>query len=308
MTTKIALTGGTGFVGAALLEAFLATGAEIKALARTPSKLAEWNDRITILEGDLDDTGALQSLSADCDVFIHCAGVTHVRDDTDFKKINVIGAQQAAQAAKNAGARMIHLSSMSAREPSLSPYAASKRASEAAVADAGAVALRLPAIYGPRDMATLPFFKLVKAGLAPEPATPAPARASILFVSDAADAVLRAADGTVRAGVYEVGDDRETGYSWTEIGEILGEVLGKSPRKVRAPRPILKAYHAIARRMALMTNKTPDVRTGQINEFFHTDWVAGSPLFNDAASWRPAHTLKEGFAKTAQWYQEHGYL
>ncbi|MEL7491767.1 MAG: NAD-dependent epimerase/dehydratase family protein [Pseudomonadota bacterium] len=308
MNKKIALTGGTGFVGAALINAFLDGGAEIKALARTPSKLSDWKDRVSIVEGDINNPDALGQLAQGCDIFIHCAGVTHVRDDDDFHAINVDGAKEAARAAANAGAKMVHLSSMSAREPSLSPYAASKRASEAAVAEANAISLRLPAIYGLRDTATLPYFKLVKAGLAPEPATQSPARASILFVEDAAAAVARAADAALTPGVYEVADDRPQGYSWTEIGETLGAVMGKKPRKIRAPRPILSGYHAVARRAALLMGKTPDVRTGQIREFFHTDWVARDPLFNDAASWAPAHSLKEGFAKTVQWYQEHGYL
>ncbi|MHA7870933.1 MAG: hypothetical protein ACX939_01145, partial [Hyphococcus sp.] len=54
--------------------------------------------------------------------------------------------------------------------------------------------------------------------------------------------------------------------------------------------------------------RAPSVRTGQINEFFHPDWVARERLFNEAAGWRPATPLAEGFAKTALWYQERGLL
>lgn len=312
MTKKIALTGATGFIGAALIDLFLSKGLRLKALAREPSRLAGFGDKIEVVEGNLENDRALASLAADADVFVHCAGVTHARRDEEYFAVNRDGALNAAKAAASVNACLVHLSSLSAREPSLSAYAASKRASEdvafEATSESSCVVLRLPAIYGPGDMATLPFFKLIKRGIAPQPATATPARASILYVRDAASAVLTAVENPPANGFYEVNDSAAEGHSWTEIGETLGEVMNKSPRKIRAPRPIIAAYHSLAIASARLFNRVPDVRTGQINEFFHTDWVARDNLFGAATGWAPQYSLKEGFAKTVHWYQENGYL
>lgn len=306
---KAALTGGTGFVGAALMDLLLETGWDVAALARDPARLPEAGEQARVVRGALEDEAALADLAAGADVFFHLAGLTHARRAEDYRRVNVAGARLAARAAAAAGAKLVHASSMSARRPDASPYAKSKLESEAAVAEAGGDwrALRLPAIYGPRDMATLPFFKLVKAGFALAPKTEPPARASILYVADAAGALLAGA-GAAAGAVYEVGDERPDGFSWREIGTILGDVLDVRPRALAVPRPAIAAYHGLARAIEGALGKGPSIREGQINEFFHPDWTARENLLSDACGWRPKTPLQEGFAKTARWYQENGLL
>jgi nucleoside-diphosphate-sugar epimerase len=201
---------------------------------------------------------------------------------------------------------------MSARLPEVSPYAQSKFDSEAATLEAGGanavVVLRLPAIYGPRDMATLPYFRMIKAGLAAEPATRHEARASLLHVEDAAAAIVTALVEAPPGRVYEVGDDRPDGRSWGEIGATLAGVLGVKTRRFRAPRALLEVWHGAARLGAAVSGKAASVRSGQLNEFFHPDWVARDDMLSAATRWRARIPLEEGFAKTARWYQEKGLL
>lgn len=306
--TLVAVTGGGGFIGAALVDRLLEDGVKTRLLARTPSKIARARD-VEIIKGDLDDDAALDQLADGADRLIHLAGVTHARRADDYQRVNVEGARRAAAAAAKAGALFVHASSMSAREPLTSAYARSKRDSETAVAAASGrwIALRLPAIYGPGDRATLPYFKLVRRGLALEPGTPTPARASILFVDDAADALISAARAPTGA-VYEVGDEAEGGRSWTEIGAALGGAFGVHPRTIRAPKTFVAIAHAAVRAGEAAFGKTPSVRAGQINEFFHPDWTARDNLLNAAIGWRPETALAEGFAKTVRWYNEQGWL
>lgn len=310
MSKRAAVTGGTGFVGAALIERLQDDGWSVAALARNRAKLPD-NILIDIVEGALDDEAALKNLARGADVFFHLAGVTHARGREDYRNVNVTGATRAARMAREAGARFIHASSLSARRPDVSPYARSKRDSEEAVANAAVenwLALRLPAIYGPRDKATLPYFKLVKAGFALEPKTAAPARASILYVRDAARALIAAAQSDLSGAVLEVGDEEPEGRPWTEIGAILAETLGREARAIRVPRPMIAGYHSLLRSIEGVLGSEPSVREGQINEFFHDDWVARENLLSDACGWRPETPLKEGFAKTVRWYQEHDLL
>ena len=305
-----AVTGGTGLIGAALIDLLLAEGWSVAALVRDPRRLVRESD-VRVVKGDLGDKGALKELAEGADAFFHFAGVTHARAPGVYRAANVDGAANAASAAAEAKAAFIHISSMSARKPEASAYARSKLDSEAAVREASGAnpwrALRLPAIYGPGDYATLPYFKLIRAGFAMEPRTSTPARASLLYVTDAAAAALAAIDAPANA-VYEVGDDAPEGRPWSEIGQSLGAVLGKSPRRMRIPRPVVSALHGVTIAFESMTGKPASVRPGQAREFFHPDWVARENLLSDACNWKVKTPLKEGFAKTVLWYQENGLL
>lgn len=307
---RAAVTGGTGLIGSALIDLLLEQGWDVAALARDPARLKRAKG-VRVVQGDLENETALNDLAEGADAFFHFAGVTHAREIAAYQKANVDGATNAARAAASAGAAFIHISSMSAREPQTSPYAQSKFDSEAAVQHASGEnswrALRLPAIYGPGDHATLPYFKLIRSGFALEPRTDPPARASLLYVEDAASAAVSALSAPANA-VYEVGDDRPEGRAWAEIGQCLGSVLGSTPRRLRVPRAIVSAVHGLTGGFERMTGKPPSVRPGQANEFFHPDWVARMNLLSDACDWTPATSLQEGFAKTAHWYQESGYL
>lgn len=314
MNKKAAVTGGTGFVGTALIEHLINDGWEVTALARDPARLNpdHFNNtqKLRVVEGSLGDPKALANLADGVDAFFHLAGLTHAKQQNDYRKINVEGAVEAAKASRDAGALFVHTSSMSARMPNTSPYAQSKFDSESAVSAVGGrwVALRLPAIYGPRDMVTLPIFKLVKSGLALEPRTEIPARASILFVEDAALSLVAAAQSAPPGHVYEVGDERRDGFAWSEINAALGEALGTQAKPIRVPRGVISLYHGGVRGFERLFDRAPSVREGQINEFFHPDWVARENLLSDACGWQPQTSLKEGFAKTAHWYQKHGLL
>ncbi len=308
---RIAVTGGTGFIGAALIDQLIAQGFSVRALARN-AKRVKRGAEIDIIEGDLQNEAALARLADGSDVFLHLAGETHAQSEQDYARINVIGAERAAAAAARAGARFVHASSLSARQPETSPYARSKFDSEKAVADASAgnqfLALRLPAIYGPGDLVTLPYFKLLKSGFAFEPATDRPARASLLFVEDAASAFIAAAARGEAGRVYEVEDDTAEGRAWSDIGKTLSGVFGNSAMALRIPKPAVALLHEGVRAAESIFGKTPSIRQGQVNELFHPDWVARDNLFGPATGWRANTPLKEGFAKTVRWYQEQGLL
>jgi nucleoside-diphosphate-sugar epimerase len=309
--TLYAVTGGTGFIGAALLDQLLQQGIAVRALARDPRRLKHAG-RIETVEGNLENEQALDALAKGASAVLHLAGETHARTEQDYARINVDGARRAAAAAAKAGARFVHASSLSARQPETSPYARSKHESERAVAEASRgndwLALRLPAIYGPGDLVTLPYFKLLKSGFAFEPATDIPARASILYVEDAAAAIAAAATRGEPRRVYDLGDDRIDGRAWSEIGQTLGEILGNNPMPLKIPKPAVTLLHEGVRAAESIFGMSPSVRQGQVNELFHPDWVARDNLFNDAAAWAPRTSLKEGFAKTVRWYQEQGLL
>lgn len=309
--TRVAVTGGTGFIGAVLIDQLLAEGMAVRALARNAARMKRAGD-VEIIEGSLESEDALLRLADGVDVFLHLAGETHAPTEQDYARINVAGAARAAAAAARSGARFVHVSSLSARKPDASPYARSKLDSEKAIADASAgndfIALRLPAIYGPGDLVTLPYFKMLKSGFAFEPASETPARATLLYVEDAASALRTAATAGAPGAIYDVEDDEPQGRAWSEIGKTLAAVYGSSAMAIRIPKPAIALVHEGLRAAETMFGKTPSIRQGQVNELFHPDWVARDNLFGAATGWRAKTSLEEGFAKTVRWYQEQGLL
>jgi dTDP-6-deoxy-L-talose 4-dehydrogenase (NAD+) len=76
MTGKlsVAVTGGSGFVGGAVLRALLERGAEVAAVTRDGSRLANFQSEVRILEGDISAPSAgLLDVLAGHDVLVHLA-------------------------------------------------------------------------------------------------------------------------------------------------------------------------------------------------------------------------------------------
>src|SRR5581483_7130468 len=100
--------------------------------------------------------------------------------------------------------RLIHLSSIAAREPTLSHYAASKRAGEIALKPFAEtlrpIILRPPAVYGPGDGETLRIFTMAERELFPVP-WGAAGRVSMVHVDDVGRAVVAALKIDPAAGI-----------------------------------------------------------------------------------------------------------
>src|SRR4029450_12373737 len=146
---KLAITGGTGFVGSRLIELALAAGHEVFALTRRPQ--ADRNG-LTWIDGALDRPDGLDRLVEGADAVIHVAGVINARDLAGFEAGNVTGTAAMLAAAEKAGVqRFVHVSSLAAREPKLSIYGATKAGSEALVGASPipSAIVRPPAVYGP---------------------------------------------------------------------------------------------------------------------------------------------------------------
>ena len=68
---KILLTGATGFIGGHLARRLLASGVNLRVLARTPEKAANLAQAgVEVVQGDLLDTGSVKAALKDCQVVI----------------------------------------------------------------------------------------------------------------------------------------------------------------------------------------------------------------------------------------------
>ncbi len=85
---SVAITGATGFVGQAVLDAANRQGIAIRALTRRAQQPREG---VTWIEGALSDSASLDRLIEGAEAVIHIAGLTNAPDPKDFHQANVIG-------------------------------------------------------------------------------------------------------------------------------------------------------------------------------------------------------------------------
>lgn len=138
---KIAITGGTGFVGRHLAEELLAAGHEVVLISRT-AKRADATEKNRAAEtrvaSDLSDVRVLASAFAGCEAVAHCAGINREIGSQTFQRIHVEGTRHVVEAAQLAGVRRIALMSfLRARPDCGSPYHESKWAAEEIVRGSG---------------------------------------------------------------------------------------------------------------------------------------------------------------------------
>ncbi len=301
----IAVTGATGFVGQALLDRAEQQGIPVKALTRRSQERragVEW------VRGDLEAKAALRKLVRGSEAVIHVAGVVNAPDAAGFEAGNVTGTLNVIEAClAEGGRRMVHVSSLSAREPDLSVYGASKARAEKLVSASGLdwTLVRPPAIYGPRDTEMFEMFRIARWGLMPMP--PSDGRTSVIHVDDLARLLLALAPGGegVTGQVFEPDDGRKHGWSYYELARAIGWAMGRRPWVIHLSRASLeraaRADRFLRRHRAKLT---PD----RARYMSHPDWVVTHDSRPPRSLWQPEIPTEEGLKATADWYRENRWL
>lgn len=304
-TPEVALTGATGFIGAAILARLAADHIPVRALHRPrPGRVLPRIAGVKWVAGELGDATALRELVAGAGAVVHCAGAVRGASRSAFDAINVDATRRLAEAAllQMPTPRFLLISSLAAREPGLSHYAASKRAGELALEQAGPAlpwtVLRPPAVYGPGDRELLPLFRAMASGFAPLPAKAA-GRLSLLHVDDLARAVSfwLAAEVPTRS-TFELDDGRPTGYDWPAIIDIARRVL-RSGRRIQ-PLPIpwagLRLVAHLNQFAATMLGYPPMLTPGKVRELAHPDWVCRPGQFSALTGWQAQTGFERGLS------------
>jgi len=137
---KVAITGGTGFVGNHFARQLLAEGHEVVLVARgaRPCEGLAGSGRVTCVSSDLSNVSVLTASFAGCEAVAHCAGINREIGAQTFEYVHVEGTRNVVQAARRAGVRRIALMSfLRARPDCGSPYHESKWAAEEIVRNSG---------------------------------------------------------------------------------------------------------------------------------------------------------------------------
>ncbi|PRB12076.1 NAD(P)H-binding protein [Microbacterium sp. MYb62] len=216
---RVAITGGTGFVGRNLAERL--------------------DDTVVISRRsgvEITDVDALTAAFEGCDAVAHCAGINRELGEQTFRRVHVDGTKAVVEAARRAGVqRIVLVSFLRARPDCGSGYHESKWEAEEIVRASGIAhtILKSGMIYGPGDhmvdhvtkaVRTLPLFWTV--GYRERTARPVP-------VDDAVDVLLAALEGRIAEPTIAVlGADEVT------LGEAIrriARVAGRRPAFLPVP-------------------------------------------------------------------------
>jgi nucleoside-diphosphate-sugar epimerase len=183
------VTGGSGFIGGALIRRLVADGWRVRGLARSEaaaSKVAEAGGEP--VRGDLEDPAAIKAGAEGCDHAFHAAAsLAQWAPWEEFVRVNVDGTRHVLDGCRDAGVRrFVHVGTEAAliagqalvnvdesaplRPDSKGHYPASKAMAEQAVRDANregfeTVVVRPRFVWGPGDQTLLPgMVEMVEAG------------------------------------------------------------------------------------------------------------------------------------------------
>jgi len=154
---KIAITGGTGFVGRNLARAFARDGHDVVLISRGIDKTDP-----TILQLPsakffpigLEDVGELAEAFAGCDAVAHCAGINRETGSQTYRRVHIEGTRHVVEAARKVGVRKLALISFLRARPCCgAAYHESKWAAEEIVRGSGLdyTVFKCGVIYGLGD-------------------------------------------------------------------------------------------------------------------------------------------------------------
>ncbi|MDD5564986.1 MAG: NAD-dependent epimerase/dehydratase family protein [Thermoanaerobaculaceae bacterium] len=319
----VAVTGGTGFVGSHVVGALIEAGMRPRLLVRDPARLAQGHGAATeVVRGDLDSAEALATFVTGCGTVIHLAGLVRAASAARFDRANRAGTERlvAALAARAPAARFVQVSSLAAVGPSREPagsapedephpvsaYGRSKLAGEAAARRHGGpwVILRPPAVYGPRDIDVLHFFRLAARGVVPVPS--GERWVTVAYVADVARAALAAAAGRADRRVLHLGEPDPV--TMTALVRALAASGGVRARVVGVPGALVRCLGLGGDLLQALGMRRIAMTSDKARELLARHWSARTAASMAALGLAGCVPLAAGAAATWSWYRRHGWV
>lgn len=238
---QVLVTGGTGFVGRAVLAELAGTAHRARVLVRRPDSprardvATRW--RAEPVAGDVLDAASLRAALAGCDAVIHLVGIISEVGQNTFENAHTRATQNVVEAARAAGVRrLVHMSALGTRPGAISRYHQTKWAAEEAVRAGGPdwTIFRPSLIYGPEDHFTNLFARLARWSPVLPVMGPGRGRLQPVAVEAVARAFVRALErpATIGRTLDLCGPDRLT---FDEGLDTILEVTGRRRLKLHLP-------------------------------------------------------------------------
>lgn len=317
----IAVTGATGFIGRHFIASLAARGEAARAIVRPGSRRTPPAEAAEVHYLDLTDDRLAETF-AGVDAVVHLAGCVRSRTEDEFQRSNVDGTAGVARAARRAGVRLVHVSSLAAAGPAppssprdetypetpITPYGRSKLAGERIVRSVDGLRwtiLRPGVVYGPQDASVLTLFRMADRGILPLVGRPGAAY-MFIHVDDMVRvlqaAILRPLDGRV----IFVG--HPTPVTTRTLVEQIRAAVGRPAVIVPVPLAVTRAAAALCETAAWMTGRLLPLDRWRYAELAAEGFVCRVDALRELLGVRAEIELPDGLARTAAWYRAHGWL
>lgn len=244
----VVLTGGSGFFGRHVARALLERGARLRIVSRNPEKafalkpLANLG-QLQFARCDVTKPASVAAAMQGADAVVNLVGAF----DGDLMQLIAGGAENVAKAAADAGASaMVHVSAIGADLASEAEYARAKAQSELDVLAAfpKATVLRPSLLFGEDDGFLAMFAGLIST-LPVLPVFAPQAKLQMLFVGDAAGAVVAALADPARHGgkTYEIAGDEAV--SMLELHQRIAAAQGRKRAFIEMPDTVSGIFAAL---------------------------------------------------------------
>jgi uncharacterized protein YbjT (DUF2867 family) len=270
---KIAVFGGTGFLGRRIVGHLLDHGFAVRVVSRHPERAERiFRDKASALESiraDVNDNASVLAAVTDVFAVINAVSLYLESNNQTFHSVHVEAAGMLANLARQSGVEgFAHVSGIGADATSASRYIRSRGQGEDAVRSAfpSATIIRPAVMFGPDDAFLNPIMRLLRT----LPVFPMFGRGQTAlqpsYVEDVAEAIVRALEAPRPRVAYELGGPRI--YTYENLLRAVGEDLGFRP--ILAPVPF-----ELWRALAFMAEKMPNppVTRNQV-ELMEIDCVA----------------------------------
>ncbi len=252
----VTVFGGSGFVGRHVVRTLAKRGYRIRVAVRRPDLAGFLQPlgnvgQISFAQANLRYKESIAKTVAGADHVVNCVGILFESGRNTFDSVQEFGARAVAEAAKNAGATLTHISAIGADAQSSVGYARTKGRAEAAIRSLlpEAVILRPSIIFGPEDdffnkfagMAQkMPFLPLIGGGRT---------KFQPVYVEDVAEMVAKSVDGALKPGAtYELG-----GQDVMTFRDCLEAVLAATYRQ----RPLVNVPFGVASLLGTIASMVP---------------------------------------------------
>jgi len=315
---SVSITGATGFLGFHLAEAFHRGGWNVRAIVR-PGTQKPLPDGVAVVQAPL-ARAWLEQAFAGADLVVHAAAAIRAPTEIAFTATNVEGTRAVVEAANACGARLLHVSSAAAIGPAsatapareddaphpINAYGRSKLASEEVVRATARTwtIVRPSAVYGPRDRAFLPLFRMARRGLFVSAAAPQTAF-TFVYVEDLVAAMLSVASDERAIGqTFFVGHPEPV--TTATLLRALAEAEGR-PYRPRQLAPIVLDAAAMLGDVAWRLGRQPLIDRGRLAELRSEGFVCAVDRIRDTLAFVAATSIRDGVERAARWYREAGW-
>ncbi len=322
MATTVLVTGANGFVGSHIVDCLLRRGYNVRAMVRRTSDLT-WleNKPVELVFGSLDNPASLNAAVKGVNQIVHNAGVVAAEQKYLYYLHNSEGTHNLIKAVLEVHTgkkrpRFLLVSSQAAAGPSgakwrreddslkpITDYGRSKLLAEAILLryrdKLPVTIIRSSSVYGPRDRAFLPLFKMISHNIMP---MIGPNHLiSFVHVQDLARQVVTQLEHKNAIGeIFNAAPFPPIRQA--EFGQTIATVLSSNPRAFSIPPGLLKyAYPLLYPVLNALT--TPPFMVDKLPDILESRWTLDGSKAEEMLGFKGQLPLLAGIGQTAEWYR-----